>query len=130
MKQSHQSVRRLDIAQSISRSIGAHCQAERRMLESCIVGDSTSQRQPAPDEQLLRPSRTSNPSSAPQQPIPPPCFFWNVCARPAAMEKAGRAVCCECAARLRGAEYPLRPPTTESLYLTGRAAAEALDMLL
>lgn len=68
--------------------------------------------------------------AATQHVIPPPCYFWNVCARPAAMEKAGRSVCRECAGRLAGAEYSLRPPTTESLYLTGRAAAEALDMVI
>jgi hypothetical protein len=61
--------------------------------------------------------------------IAPPCFFSELCARRAEMEKAGRSVCCSCAARLRGVEYPLRPPTSEPLYLTGRAAAEALDMV-
>jgi hypothetical protein len=45
------------------------------------------------------------------------------------MEKAGRSVCRGCAGRLRGREYPLRCASEESLYLTGRVAAEALDML-
>ena len=58
-----------------------------------------------------------------------PCFFWNLCARRAAIEKAGRAVCRACAGRLRGREYPLRGACRESLYLTGRAAAEQLDMV-
>lgn len=58
-----------------------------------------------------------------------PCFFWNLCERHAAIEKAGRSVCRACAARLRGREYPLRAASREALYLTGRAAAEALDML-
>ena len=58
-----------------------------------------------------------------------PCFFWNLCARRAALEKAGRSVCGGCAGRLRGREYPLRCASEESLYLTGRAVAEALDML-
>jgi hypothetical protein len=58
-----------------------------------------------------------------------PCFFWNLCTRPAALEKAGRSVCHACAARLHGREYPLRSGSAEPLYLTGRVAAEALDML-
>ena len=58
-----------------------------------------------------------------------PCFFWNLCECRAAVEKAGRSVCRACAHRLRGREYPLREPSHESLYLTGRTAAEALDML-
>lgn len=58
-----------------------------------------------------------------------PCFFWNLCEARAAIEKAGRAVCRACAGRLRGREYPLRRASDESLYLTGRVAAEELDML-
>lgn len=58
-----------------------------------------------------------------------PCFFWNLCERRAAIEKAGRSVCRACAGRLRGREYPLRAASLEALYLTGRSAAEALDML-
>lgn len=58
-----------------------------------------------------------------------PCYFWNLCQRRATVEKAGRSVCRSCAGRLRGNEYPLRGASEESLYLTGRAAAEALDML-
>jgi hypothetical protein len=81
------------------------------------------------------PSAVQNtaPSQIPPHPIqdhvPPPCFFWNLCAARAAMEKAGRSVCKGCSARLRGAEYPVRAPSPESLYLTGRVAAEALDMV-
>ena len=59
----------------------------------------------------------------------PPCFFWRVCSQRAALEKAGRSVCRGCAARLRGTEYPLRIPCADPLYFTGRAAAQALDML-
>ena len=58
-----------------------------------------------------------------------PCFFWNLCRDRAIVEKAGRSVCRGCAGRLRGSEYPLRDASEDSLYLTGRAAAEALDML-
>ena len=58
-----------------------------------------------------------------------PCFFWNLCQRRAALEKGGRSVCRACANRVRGREYPLRIPSEESLYLTGRVAAEALDMI-
>jgi hypothetical protein len=69
------------------------------------------------------------PVSSPQQEVAaPPCFFSQVCLRRAAIEKAGRSVCRECAARLRGAEYPLREPSLQPLYLTGRDASEALDM--
>ncbi len=60
---------------------------------------------------------------------PPPCFFVVLCLQRAAMEKAGRSVCILCATHLRGVEYPLRGPSLEPLYLTGRTAAEALDML-
>lgn len=59
----------------------------------------------------------------------PPCFFALFCLQRAAMEKAGRAVCLLCALHLRGFEYPLRGPSAQPLYLTGRTAAEALDML-
>ncbi len=58
----------------------------------------------------------------------PPCFFSNLCLQRAAIEKAGRSVCRTCSTRLRGVEFPLRPPSLQPLYLTGRAAAEALDM--
>jgi hypothetical protein len=58
-----------------------------------------------------------------------PCFFWNLCECRAALEKAGRSVCRACAGRLHGREYPLRGASEESLYLTGRVAAEALDMV-
>jgi hypothetical protein len=59
----------------------------------------------------------------------PPCFNWTACGQPATVEKAGRSVCRSCAAALRGTEYPLRKPTPEFLYASGRLAAEALDML-
>ena len=58
-----------------------------------------------------------------------PCFFGNLCESRATLEKAGRSVCRTCANRLRGREYPLRGASDQSLYLTGRAAAEALDMV-
>jgi len=38
-------------------------------------------------------------------------------------------VCHDCAVHLRGVEYPLRGPSLQPIYLTGRTAAEALDML-
>jgi hypothetical protein len=66
--------------------------------------------------------------TAPQAFAAPPCFFSNVCLRRATIEKAGRSVCVGCSTRLRGVEFPLRPPSLQPLYLTGRAAAEALDM--
>ena len=59
----------------------------------------------------------------------PPCFFWKLCSERAAMEKSGRAVCQRCAGSLRGVEYPLRNPSSQPIYLTGRAAAEAMDMV-
>ena len=59
----------------------------------------------------------------------PPCFFWNVCSARAAMEKGGRSVCHSCAAQLRGVAYPLRQAGIEPIYITGHAAAEALDMV-
>lgn len=58
-----------------------------------------------------------------------PCFFWNLCEARAVIEKGGRSVCRECATRFRGREYPLRGQSADALYLTGRAAAEALDMI-
>ena len=60
---------------------------------------------------------------------PPPCFFWDVCAQVSKIEKAGRSVCTQCAVALAGIEYPLRAPSLQPLYLTGRMAAGALDML-
>jgi hypothetical protein len=66
--------------------------------------------------------------TAPQAFAAPPCFFSNLCLRRATIEKAGRSVCVGCSTRLRGVEFPLRPPSLQPLYLTGRAAAEALDM--
>ena len=59
----------------------------------------------------------------------PPCFFWKLCSGRAVLEKAGRSVCRRCAATLRGQEYPLRPPTRRPLYLRGRDAAEAMQMI-
>jgi hypothetical protein len=62
--------------------------------------------------------------------LAPPCFFSRVCRQPAAVEKAGRSVCQQCAeTRVRGVEYPLRGASAEPLYFTGRAASEALDMV-
>jgi len=61
--------------------------------------------------------------------ILPPCFFWKLCDRRAVVEKAGRSLCGECASHIKGNEYPLRAPSTQPLYLTGRVAAEALDMI-
>ncbi len=60
---------------------------------------------------------------------PPPCFFWKLCRGRAALEKGGKSVCRRCAATLRGQEYPLRPPTRRPLYLRGRDAAEAMEMI-
>lgn len=60
---------------------------------------------------------------------PPPCFNWPDCKARAAVEKAGRSVCQDCAGNLKGAEYPLRMPTIKPLYSSGFAAAEALDMV-
>ena len=59
--------------------------------------------------------------------IPPPCFYWKVCAKRAVVEKVGRSVCRGCAARLRGVEYPLREPSPTPIYLTSHVAAESLD---
>jgi len=59
----------------------------------------------------------------------PPCFFWEKCRNYAQLEKGGKSVCQPCAERMRGLRYPLRPPSREPLYLTGRHAAEALDMV-
>jgi hypothetical protein len=59
----------------------------------------------------------------------PPCFYWDRCRQRAGLEKVGRSVCRRCAEKLRGAEYPLRNPSAESLYASSRLAAEALDML-
>ena len=61
--------------------------------------------------------------------VAPPCYFSNVCAQRAVMEKAGRAVCQGCSANLRGFEYPLRGPSPEPLYLSARAAAEAMNIV-
>ena len=60
---------------------------------------------------------------------PPPCFFWVRCRAYAVCEKQGKSVCTACAGRLSGAPYPLRPPARQPLYLAGRDAAEAMDMI-
>jgi hypothetical protein len=59
----------------------------------------------------------------------PPCFYWRVCSQRAAVEKTGRSVCRRCANRLRGREYPVRHPSLQPLYVTGRAVSEELDMI-
>jgi hypothetical protein len=69
------------------------------------------------------------PPAALQAFVSTPCFFWNLCTARAVLEKAGRAVCRGCAGRLRGREYPLRRGSEAALYLTGRVAAEELDMI-
>ena len=66
--------------------------------------------------------------AAPSALAAPPCYFSNLCLRRATIEKAGRSACGGCSTRLRGVEFPLRPPSLQPIYLTGRAAAEALDM--
>jgi hypothetical protein len=76
----------------------------------------------------LEPAAASTPLTQ-QETAAPPCFFSRVCLRRAAIEKAGRSVCRGCAARVRGVEYPLRDPSLQPLYLTGRDACEALDMI-
>jgi hypothetical protein len=58
-----------------------------------------------------------------------PCFFSQVCLRRSAIEKGGRSVCRGCAQRMRGLEYPLRDPSLQPLYLTGRSICEELDMV-
>ena len=78
---------------------------------------------------LPSPSQTKLEPPSQQEAAAPPCFFSQVCLRRAAIEKAGRSVCRGCAARVRGIEYPLRDPSLQPLYLTGRDASEALDMV-
>jgi len=74
-------------------------------------------------------ARQSLLSTVPHHVSPPPCFFWKACSARAALDKAGRSVCRRCASRLRGAEYPLRAPSAQPIYLTSHAAAESLDMV-
>jgi hypothetical protein len=76
----------------------------------------------------LSPLRFST-ASTPPDGSPPPCFFWKLCRGRAALEKGGKSVCRRCAATLRGREYPLRPPTRQPLYPSGRDAAEAMQMI-
>ena len=80
-------------------------------------------------QELITTSERSSGKTAHTDQSAPPCFYWSQCAQRAALEKSGRAVCRRCAATLRGSEYPLRNPSAEPLYVTGRVAAEALDML-
>jgi len=60
---------------------------------------------------------------------PPPCFGFRKCARRAEMEKGGRAVCRECAAKMRGAEYPLRKPGRDSLAASILLEIDSLEMI-
>jgi hypothetical protein len=81
-----------------------------------------------PESKPAAPAQPSQ-SSALEVAAAPPCFFSQVCLRRAAIEKGGRSVCRGCAGRMRGVEYPLRDPSLQPLYLTGRDAREALDMI-
>ena len=86
--------------------------------------------EPTPSEKAVATGELSSQRSRLQVIAAPPCFFAGVCRQRAAVEKAGRSVCHQCAGtRLRGIEYPLRDAASEPLYLTGRAASEALDMV-
>jgi hypothetical protein len=78
-------------------------------------------------EEALRLARALALKRAPASPaVPPPCFFFALCRRAAEVEKCGRSVCRDCAARrLRGREYTLRDPTPEPLYASDRDAADA-----
>jgi hypothetical protein len=60
---------------------------------------------------------------------PTPCFYFSSCRRNADLEKNGKSLCRSCAGRLKGREYPLRPPARQPLYEDAREAAEALDMI-
>lgn len=40
--------------------------------------------------------------------LPPPCFHWRKCGEQASLEKQGKSLCRQCAARYPGTEYPLR----------------------
>jgi hypothetical protein len=83
-----------------------------------------------PPQPQVEPQFDESPPPFATPPVgPPPCYFWNVCSARATLEKAGRSVCCRCAAHLRGIEYPLREPSIEPIYPTLRAAAEAMDMV-
>jgi hypothetical protein len=86
--------------------------------------ESPAVHEPATPQPSAKPESTLRCSTA-----SPPCFFARVCAQRAAMEKAGRSVCNGCATRVRGLEYPLRDPSIQPLYLTGRSLSESLDMV-
>ena len=58
-----------------------------------------------------------------------PCFHFGCCRRYAQLEKQGKSLCRACAPLHRGREYPLRPPTSESLYASGRQLARQLEMI-
>jgi len=99
-------------------------------MESCEVREEMSLDRSTPPEILPLSGNDSVERSNRQDAAAPPCFFSRVCGQRAAIEKAGRSVCRGCAeTRLRGIEYPLRGAASEPLYLTGRAALEALDMV-
>lgn len=58
-----------------------------------------------------------------------PCFHFGCCRRYAELEKQGKSLCRACAPLHRGREYPLRSPTSESLYASGRQLARELEMI-
>jgi hypothetical protein len=110
-------------------------------MDSCALREQVlTERAAAPEIVPLAESTTQKTMAASGEPLSvrprphdiaaPPCFFASVCRQRAAVEKAGRSVCHGCAGtRLRGLEYPLRNAVSEPLYVTGRAASEALDMV-
>ena len=56
-------------------------------------------------------------------------FLGRVRPAPSGVEKAGRAVCLRCSINLRGFEYPLRGPSKDPLYVSGREIAEAMNII-
>ncbi len=57
-----------------------------------------------------------------------PCFFHRDCGGRAEVEKQGKGVCRECAAHLKGNEYPLRKPCRGPLYPNVRELILQLEM--
>src|SRR5690242_19220568 len=96
------------------------CEFREEVLPVLPKQDATPETLPlsasAPQQTAAASGKPASARRMPPNSVAPPCFFAGVCRQRAAIEKAGRSVCRECAGtRLRGSEYPLRDAASEPL---------------
>jgi hypothetical protein len=61
-------------------------------------------------------------------PGPAPCFNFGACRRLSEVEHQGKSLCRPCAAKLPGAPYPLRGPSSRPLYDPGEEGTLARQL--